>query len=253
MEFRTIFLQVLAHNIFAIPILTPTFSILEWIKQLEDLDIETRKILTACASFHINNDIDRLYCYQKYGGRGLNSISDTYVTRIVTLALHQKYPRLKNRILQHLISQGLILIAENLMEKYDIDTNNLDHNAKTTNLSLKRKIKSNHLEKWVNKNQHGYLKRSRKSVQDIDNQNTEIWLKNAPFSSHTEGFIFAIQEEEIYTNHLAAKRDKENNKSAKCRLCKTENETIHHIIACCPKLSASMYLPVKYNEVVKVI
>ena len=147
MEFRTIFLQVLAHNIFAIPILTPTFSILEWIKQLEDLDIETRKILTACASFHINNDIDRLYCYQKYGGRGLNSISDTYVTRIVTLALHQKYPRLKNRILQHLISQGLILIAENLMEKYDIDTNNLDHNAKTTNLSLKRKIKSNHLEK----------------------------------------------------------------------------------------------------------
>ena len=253
MEFRTIFLQVLAHNIFAIPILTPTFSILEWIKQLEDLDIETRKILTACASFHINNDIDRLYCYQKYGGRGLNSISDTYVTRIVTLALHQKYPRLKNRILQHLISQGLILIAENLMEKYDIDTNNLDHNAKTTNLSLKRKIKSNHLEKWVNKNQHGYLKRSRKSVQDIDNQNTEIWLKNAPFSSNTKGFIFAIQEEEIYTNHLTVKRDKENNKSAKCRLCKTENETIHHIIACCPKLSASMYLPVKYNEVVKVI
>ena len=90
-------------------------------------------------------------------------------------------------------------------------------------------------------------------MQDIDNQNTEIWLKNAPFSSHTEGFIFAIQEEEIYTNHLAAKRDKENNKSAKCRLCKTENETIHHIIACCPKLSASMYLPVRHNKVAKVI
>ena len=211
MEFRTIFLQVLAHNIFAIPILTPTFSILEWIKQLEDLDIETRKILTACASFHINNDIDRLYCYQKYGGRGLNSISDTYVTRIVTLALPLKYSLLENGFLQHAVShesEGLIRVAENLMENFDIDTNNLDHNAKTTNLSLKRKIKSNHLEKWVNKNQHGYLKRSRKSVQDIDNQNTEIWLKNAPFSSHTKGFIFAIQEEEIYTNHLAAKEIK---------------------------------------------
>ena len=191
--------KVLAHNIFAIPVLTLTFGILEWTKQeLEDLDIKTRKILTACGSFHISSDVDRLYCYRKYGGRWLNSISDTYVTRIVTLALHQKYPRLKNRILQHLISQGLILIAENLMEKYDIDTNNLDHNAKTTNLSLKRKIKSNHLEKWVNKNQHGYLKRSRKSVQDIDNQNTEIWLKNAPFSSHTEVFIFTIQD---YATH----------------------------------------------------
>ena len=162
---------------------------------------------------------------------------------------------MENRFLEHVSheSEGLIRVAENLMENFDIDTNNLDHNAKTTNLSLKRKIKSNHLEKWVNKNQHGYLKRSRKSVQDIDNQNTEIWLKNAPFSSNTKGFIFAIQEEEIYTNHLTVKRDKENNKSAKCRLCKTENETIHHIIACCPKLSASMYLPVRHNKVAKVI
>ena len=217
---------------------------------------KTRKILTSCASFHINSDIDRLYCYRKYGGRGLNSISDTYVTRIVSLALLLKYALLENRFLQHVVShesEGLIRVAENLMENFDIDTNNLDHNAKTTNLSLKRKIKSNHLEKWVNKNQHGYLKRSRKSVQDIDNQNTEIWLKNAPFSSNTKGFIFAIQEEEIYTNHLTVKRDKENNKSAKCRLCKTENETIHHIIACCPKLSASMYLPVRHNKVAKVI
>ena len=108
------------------------------------------------------------------------------------------------------------------------------------NLSLKRKIMSNHLEKWVNKNEHGYMKRSKKSVKDIDNQNTEIWFKNAPFSSHTEGFIFAIQENEMYTNHLIAKRDKEDNKFARCRLCKTENENTHHIIACCPKLSASM-------------
>ena len=256
LEFRTIFLQQSPRSIFAIPILTPTFGILQWTKQeLEDLDIKTRKILTTCASLHINSDRDRLYCYRKYGGRGLNSTSDTYVARIVTLVLHLKYPLLENRFLQHVVSHesGLIRVAENLMENFDIDTNNLDHNAKTTNLSLKRKIKSNHLEKWVNKNQHGYLKRSRKSVQDIDNQNTEIWLKNAPFSSNTKGFIFAIQEEEIYTNHLTVKRDKENNKSAKCRLCKTENETIHHIIACCPKLSASMYLPVRHNKVAKVI
>ena len=126
------------------------------------------------------------------------------------------------------------------MENFDIDTSDLDHNAEAANLSLKRKIMSNHLEKWVNKNEHGYMKRSKKSVKDIDNQNTEIWFKNAPFSSHTEGFIFAIQEKEIYTNHLIAKRDKEDNKFARCRLCKTENENTHHIIACCPKLSASM-------------
>ena len=76
---------------------------------------------------------------------------------------------MENRFLQHVVShesEGLIGVTENLMENFDIDTNNLDHNAKTTNLSLKRKIKSNHLEKGVNKNKHRYLKRSRKSVQD---------------------------------------------------------------------------------------
>ena len=139
------------------------------------------------------------------------------------------------------------------MENFEIDTNDLDHNAKTANLSLKRKIKSNHLDKWVNKNQHGYLNHSRKNVQDTDNQNTKIWLKNAPFSSHTKGFIFAIQEGEIYMNHVAAKRVKGNNKSVKCRLCNTGNKTVHHIIAFCPKLSASMYLPVRHNKVAKIV
>ena len=72
------------------------------------------------------------------------------------------------------------------------------------------------------------------------------WGERIPwFSSHIEGFIFAIQEEEIYTNHLAAKRDKGNNKSAKYRLWEAKNETIHHRIACFPKLSPSMYLPVR--------
>ena len=57
--------KVLAHNIFAIPVLSPTFGILDWPKQeLENLDIETRKILTASGSFHINSYIDRLCCYR---------------------------------------------------------------------------------------------------------------------------------------------------------------------------------------------
>ena len=177
--------KALGHNIFAISVLTAMFSILEWTKQeLEHLDTKTRKILIVCASFHINSNIDSLYCYPKYGRRGLNSISDRFVTRIVTVTLHLKYPLLENKFLQHVVShesEGLIRVPENLMENFDINTNNFDHHAKTTNLSLKCKIKRNHLEKLVNKNQHGYLNRSRKRMQDIDNQNTKIWLKNVPF------------------------------------------------------------------------
>ena len=67
------------------------------------------------------------------------------MTRIVTLTLHLKYLLLENPFLQHVFShesEGLIQVAENLMENFDTDANNLDHNAKTTNLSLKRKSRA---------------------------------------------------------------------------------------------------------------
>ena len=45
--------KVIAHNTFAIPVVTPTFGILNWTKdELSDIDVKTRKILTATGNFH---------------------------------------------------------------------------------------------------------------------------------------------------------------------------------------------------------
>ena len=45
--------KVVARNIFSIPVLSSTFGILDRAKQeLENLDMKTRKILTASGSFH---------------------------------------------------------------------------------------------------------------------------------------------------------------------------------------------------------
>ena len=251
--------KVLAHNIFAIPVLSPTFRILDWTKQeLENLDIETRKILTASGSFHINSDVDRLYCYRKNGGRGLNSIVDTFISRIVSLSLHLKNPRYDNRFLKHVLThetERLIRVAENLLSNFSVEfqegIQEAENSTKVVNMAIKRKIKENHLHEWICKTQHGYLERSRKNVPNIDKNNTEIWLKKAPLSSHIEGYIFAIQEEEINTNLLVAKRDGDRNTN--CRLCKKEKESIQHVIASCPKLSVSMYLPLRHDKVAKVI
>ena len=50
------------HNIFAVPMLTPTFGITQWTKEeLVQLDIKTTKLLTISGSFHKNSDIERLY------------------------------------------------------------------------------------------------------------------------------------------------------------------------------------------------
>ena len=62
---------------------------------------------------------------------------------------------------------------------------------------------------------------------------------------HVEGYICAIQEEGINTKLLKHKRLREGT-NLNCRLCHTQRESIQHIIACCPKLSASMYLPIRH-------
>ena len=92
--------KVTAHNIFAVPVLVPTFGILDWTKkELEDIDIKTRKILTQCGCFHRNSNVDRLYSPTEEGGRGLSNISDTFISRIASLAEHLRKQNTKHKYL----------------------------------------------------------------------------------------------------------------------------------------------------------
>ena len=93
-----------------------------------------------------------------------------------------------------------------------------------------------------------------RSYDNIPNKNEKLkneWLKKGNLSSHIEGYICAIQEEEINTHYLKSKRN--NNINPICRLCKQQNETIQHIVASCPSISASVYLPLRHDEVAYII
>ena len=117
----------------------------------------------------------------------------------------------------------------------------------------KTKIKKDHLDNWIKKPQHGFLMRTREQVTNIDDNYTNKWMKTSTFSSHVEGYICAIQEEEIFTRALEVKRKEDSTVNPNCRLCGSTKETIQHIIASCPRLSASMYLPVRHNKVAYVV
>ena len=57
----TDFNKMIAHNSFAIPIFTTVVGILHWIiKEINDVDVKTRKVLTMTGSFHPNGDIGKL-------------------------------------------------------------------------------------------------------------------------------------------------------------------------------------------------
>ena len=67
-------------------------------------------------------------------------------------------------------------------------------------------MKDNHLQTWLKKPQHGYLFRTRKEGNEINESETHLYTKKLSFSSHVEGYICTNQEEEIFTRVLQAKR-----------------------------------------------
>ena len=118
------------------------------------------------------------------------------------------------------------------------------------------KIKDDHFKSWTGKPQHGFLFKTRgERIPDMDTDKTYYWLTKSSTTSHIEGFICAIQEEEINTRGLQKRRDKENNQNInyKCRVCHQETETIQHILACCDRLRIPLYLPVRHNAVASVL
>ena len=125
-------------------------------------------------------------------------------------------------------------------------------NPKKMSCEVRNSLKSEHMKMWKDKPQHGYLMKKQQGQVDYDKEATNAWLNDRFMSSHFEGFICAIQEQEIRTRLLINKRENPES-NPKCRYCHVVDESIFHILNSCSHLSASMYLPIRHNEVAKVI
>ena len=96
--------KYLAHNTFALLVLTPTFGILGWtIRDIENLDITMRKILNMTENFNRDSDIGRLYLTHRNGGRGLKN-DKTYESRIISISQHLKLNREHNKYLREVVA-----------------------------------------------------------------------------------------------------------------------------------------------------
>ena len=143
--------KIIADNTFAIPVLTPTFGIVKWTKdELEQMDVKTRKILSCNGSFHVNSDIDRLYTKRDKGGRGLNSIADVYIARIISISRHLIEKSPTNKYLNLVLNPEqptLVRPAKELLKAFNICSN--DKHSKEITLKIKNQIKNNHHECWL--------------------------------------------------------------------------------------------------------
>lgn len=96
-------------------------------------------------------------------------------------------------------------------------------------------------ENWKQKALHG--KHPHLLAQEhIDPQASNAWLKKGNIYGETEGFMVAIQDQVINTRYYNKHIIKDPSaKTDKCRLCKTQIETIEHIIGGCAIFAGTEY------------
>ena len=249
--------KVLAHNIFAVPILLPTFGILNWTKEeVEQIDIKTRKLLTLSGNFHRNSSPDRLYSPRMNEGRGLSSVLDVFVVRMISTSIHLEHASHNNRYLMEVKrhEKDRLLRTSSLLQD-SLRLTIEDEDAKSFSKKTRDVLKKNHVKRWTSMKQHGFVRRKQLEVNDRNEEFSEDWLKMPNMSSHVEGYVFAIQEQEINTRALQKSREHKEDDSFnnKCRYCKSAKEDLFHLLCSCSFLSASMYLPMRHNEVAKVV
>ena len=101
---------------------------------------------------------------------------------------------------------------------------------------------------------HGYFFKKLQNDESIDKSVSNSRSTYSTITSHFEGYINAIQDQEIPTKYLVNKRQKDANLQPtcnnKCRLCKV-NTDVNHIISRCPQMSVRYYLPLRHDLVAK--
>lgn len=207
-----------AINTWAISLLRYSAAFIDWnIAEAQTLDRRTRKLLTMHGALHPKSDVDRLYLPRKDGGRGLISVEDTVELAISSL---EEYVQ---KSTESLISAARLVDG--------------DMQDKEPTAELKKRKKETRKRNWRGKKLHGQFVTQTDEMSGADRW---TWLQKGTLKRQTECLIMAAQEQSLRTNTIKVQIDRSQTDS-KCRVCKTENETVRHIVSGCSKLAQRDY------------
>lgn len=78
--------------------------------------------------------------------------------------------------------------------------------------AIKSKVQKDYEKNWEKRKVHFYLKSKVDQDKKIDNTQTNKWMNHPSMTSHVEGFLVAIQEQEITTRATRKTREKDPQK-----------------------------------------
>jgi len=203
---------------FCVPVITYAAPALYWTEEeLRTLDIKTRKLLIANSFFHANSCTVRLYIPRRDGGRGLLNIQNQ---------IHHIIKKTKHNIMKRQEEDKILSV---------IDTDKICE-------APCRKFLADHLAKPL----HGSF------LMNIDNKKASLnWLKKTNIAKEVERTIFVLQEQAFPTAYYKSKVEKKQI-NIMCRICKSQPETVAHLLSGCPTLAKKQYL-VRHNSVGKYV
>ena len=212
-------------NAWAIGVVRYSAGVLDWGKtELKKMDVKTRKVMTTHGAFHRKSNVGRLYQKRKDGGRGLISVEDC--VRIEEENLLKYVNGSDEWMLQMVAQEGIIA-------------------GSIQSVDYRKRVEEQREAQLIDKPLHGrYFRTTKVDVkgEEIAGPRSWDWVKSGYMTKSTEAYLFAAQEQALRTNSVRANIYREADEDGRvvsglCRLCKKKNETVAHIIDCCPVLT----------------
>jgi len=240
--------KITAINQLALPVLTYGFGIIEWPqKDIDSLDVKTRKILTMNKLIYRNQCMDRVYLPRREGGLGLIEINDAFRGAIINLS--EYLGRTRENTLSKVSqehkdglppSKSIHKLAEIFRAEIQDKT---EDNPNMTYIEGERKRKR---ERWRNNQRAGkFYEETRKCY--IDQEGTFQWMKNGQLGFDEERVVVAAQDQGLMTNGF--KKMCGITSSDQCRFCHTAVESTNHLVSGCKTLLGDGHYTRRHNKV----
>lgn len=114
-----------------------------------------------------------------------------------------------------------------------------------------KEIGNEHLKEMRKMELHGDYFRRRDEAVNMDVEKSEQWLEQSHLRFETESLLCAAQEQALATRYMRSKIWGTGS-CTKCRLCKEQDETVHHIVSGCKMLTGTQYT-YRHNQVAKYV
>ena len=256
--------KITAINQKATPVLSYGFGIIDWPqREIDELDVKTRKILTMHKLIYRNQCMDRIYLPRREGGMGLIEINDVYRNTIINLDHYLQTT--KDDHLQKVRSHHQEVLPENKSitklanifkahhkqqseerpteEENNTDVQDEEQTSKYPYTFHERAMKKS---RWkANKRAGIFFEETQKSY--IDTQGSFQWIQNGEMKFDEERLLFAAQDQGLTTNgflKMCGLRQDD-----KCRFCHTSTESTSHLVSGCQTLLADGHYTRRHNKV----